>query len=194
MSKVRNSCGRPQAQKKRQKKQIEGQLEFKFVDNIAMIDDKFEKKRAEEKRQAIVAYYDAFLYMLEKYGKYNQVYPLFRAIADGDHSAEKEALFQNRYRGEIEILEMSAKRALKLVNKATESLCEKAIRIDIFDTYGQFDKNFCDSNRRAKYRKIIRRELAKLEQGQNVEPYSMADIEAEIQVNAARHNRKARQE
>ena len=175
---------------------IDGQLEFKFVDGKVVIDNNFEQKRQREAIKAQKDYYEAWLFLLEKYGKYSQINSLHRAILR-DHSEQTEKIFQKNYGGELIVVEQVKMRSKNAVKKAAESLRKKAIFVNVFDI-GILDDDFlCEKKRREKYRKIIKRELQKIEASEaaeTTEVYGLADLEAEYQTaKAIYERRKARQ-
>lgn len=182
---------------------FEGQMSFIADGTELRINPEEEKyrRRAAKRKEDILAYYEAFHEMLNRYGKLNIPLNLLECIETAQEngtlmSDEVRSALNNHYGGELEQLEKSVGYARKRLKDARKSFAEKAEAVDLDDPeINRYIAEYREKDRRDRYRKIINREknkVACMEPTDVLEAYDLwrpYDFEVDYQMLRAKRER-----
>lgn len=203
--------GRTPAPKPERKKRagrfddFEGQMSFITDGTNLRIDPEEEKyrRRANERKKDVIAYYDAFYNMLNKYGKLNVCLNLQECIETARENGTlmsddvRDAL-NYHYGGDEEKLNESVKFASKRLKDARKHFSDTATAVGLDDSeINRYVAEYRDKDRRERYRKMINKEKLKvmnMEPAEVLEGYDLwrpYDFEADYQILRAKRQRDA---
>lgn len=206
MSSGNRTQTKPRQGRRRGKKQVEGQMSFDSDEALNLWVKDPDKERAERlaaekaareeaRHKAKLDYYDAFLLMLKRYAKFNMAYCPLECVENDAITDEVRSVINNVYDGDIEQLKIAVHHHRQNLSKACKRFRKAAFELDLFDVTDHYDAAYRNKDRRDRFRAIIKREVKKLQAGEDVEVYSPEDLEAEYQTyrveSAKRKHRKA---
>ncbi|MBR3264297.1 hypothetical protein IKF94_03690 [Candidatus Saccharibacteria bacterium] len=177
------------------KNAVKGQYSFTFEGTKLAYNPPLSEEEEKEhiKRGRVVAYYDAYIEMLEKYGKFNQYYSLWLALDVEFPSADAKRALELFYNNDLEELEgklagsrRSLKRSIGYLNASIRELLLQTPDL-------RYDEAYRDRERREKFRSYLRSERNKYALGKTKDIYTPEDLEARFQHwRATRKPRKTR--
>jgi len=164
------------------KNAVKGQYSFEFEGNKISYQapsDEEDAKRAQ--RNSVVAYYDAYLEMLARYGRFNQYYALWLALDTEFPSQDAVNALSKFHHGSLVELESKlagARHQLKVSITAVNG----AIRDLLLQTPDlKYDEAYREKERRDKFRAYLKSERTKYAMGKTTEIYTPEDLEARYQ-------------
>lgn len=166
---------------KRDKNAVAGQLSFCLEgNNLCYTPPTDEEYRAERKRETILAYYDAFLKMLEQYGNFNRYYPLWLEFESEKPSTNAIYVLNRYYGGDVSNIEVRLSSARHWLKEAITLLEVRAKKLGITSRIA-YDEAYRDKERREKFRSYIKSEQKKVLSKKTSDVYSPEDLEARYQ-------------
>lgn len=164
------------------KNQVKGQYSFEFEGpKVSFHPPKDEEEKDLSKKNQVVAYYDAYLEMLERYGTFNRYYALWLALDTEFPSVEAISVLSKYYGGSMGELEgrlagarRQLKRAITSVNGAMRDLLLQSPDV-------VYDEAYREKERREKFRAYLRSERTKYATGKTTEIYTPEDLETRYQ-------------
>ena len=189
----------PKPRQSRRKQQIEGQMSFDSDEELNLwVKDpakELTERRAAELKEKKLDYYDAFLLMLKRYGRFNMAYCPLECVENDAITDEVRHVINHVYDGDLERMKIAVHRRRQLLSKACKRFRKAAFELDLFDVTDHYDAAYRDKARRERFRTVIKREMKRIESGKDIEVYSPEDLEAEYQTyrveSAKRKHRRA---
>lgn len=169
--------------KKRRKKdvQIEGQISFYAEGTELIIDDSFEREAAEKHKAAVIEYYRQFSALLNRYGDHKKYYALVQAFDSGHPGQDAVNTVNYHYGGDVENVRIRLDNASRWLNVALKRTKEAALAAGLTGVDFSFDIAYHNSERRQKFRSILKRESGRWAAGRTTLIYSPEDLENEYQ-------------
>ncbi len=180
--------------KPKESQDIPGQYSFIAHGTELIIDNTAELEYNNRLRKAIIAYYQCYLSLLNRYGDFNKFYGPWQSLISEKPSSNAINLLEYQYNNDMDWLESCMNRARHWLNVSLEKYAEAAKKAGVPEARPIFDEAYLNIKRRNAFKGYIERELAKVETEQTLDVYSPEDLEARYQMNRARKESQANKE